>query len=211
MDSDTGEASLGLRIGLNNIGVSVIPPGGGHLNHYTVMVLRKGPAPELERAFVRGNELILQYDLELKPAGPGGRGRPPENAFTVTVDGNERAVTGTRINGRFVTLTLPGAVSHRSRATVSYTVPDMNPLQTATEGLAPPFAELRAANRTPPAGPGTGERNGRELFYTVMTVGEDLDNEWSGYTPPARGPGARRPGPRQLPLQRRRLPDRGGA
>ena len=82
--------------------------------------------PQLEYAEVDGSDLKLSYSEDLKTTAP------PNNAFTVSVDG-EAAVNPTNvvITGNTVTLTLTSAVGKEQTATVSYTKPgaSSNPLQ----------------------------------------------------------------------------------
>ena len=77
-----------------------------------------GTAPELSSAAVNLATLVLTYNEALDIGSS-----PASSAFTVTVEGASRAVTGVSVTGNAVSLTLDSAVLPGEAVTVSYTVP----------------------------------------------------------------------------------------
>ena len=74
--------------------------------------------PELSSATVDGTTLTLTYNEALDEDSV-----PAAEAFTVSVDGNARAVEGVAVNGSRVTLTLASAATPDDPVTVSYAAP----------------------------------------------------------------------------------------
>ena len=147
-------------------------------------VLVRGDPPELEQAYLApafsnettANAVYLRYDRNMDtPVAP------PPSAFSVTVDGDPVAVTGTNFIGNVLKLTMERAVGHRVReVTVNYTRPARNPVQTIAGGLAAELTGHPVENRIPSSGPGNGGASGMELFFATMTVGRDGGNARAG-------------------------------
>ena len=74
--------------------------------------------PKLSGATVDGTTLTLTYDEALDENSV-----PAAETFTVSVDGNARAVDGVAVNGSTVTLTLASAVAADDAVTISYVAP----------------------------------------------------------------------------------------
>ncbi len=81
-------------------------------------------APTLSSATVDEDELVLTYDEALDT-----NSTPATSAFTVTVAGSAVAVSTVTVSGMAVTLDLASAVTSGQTVTVSYAVPDSNPIQ----------------------------------------------------------------------------------
>ena len=82
--------------------------------------------PSLLNAVVSETVLTLTYN---EPLDTGST--PAASRFTVQVNGNTRTVTGVRVAGSAVRLTLSSAVGENDEVTVSYAVPGTNPIQDA--------------------------------------------------------------------------------
>ena len=78
---------------------------------------------------------------------------PAPSAFTVTVDGASRAVTGVSVGDTKVLLTLAPAVRAGETVTVSYTVPGTDPLRDEARNPAAPFADYAVTNIVPATAP----------------------------------------------------------
>ncbi|MCY4574724.1 MAG: cadherin-like beta sandwich domain-containing protein, partial [Gemmatimonadetes bacterium] len=113
---------------------------------YRVLVHRADRPPVLQRMFVYRGDVMLDYDRELRPDGPGtpGPAAPPADAFTVTVDGTEVDVTHTEISSKRLRLRLDTKARPPSEVKVSYAIPSTNPVQTARYGLAAAFSDRLA-------------------------------------------------------------------
>jgi uncharacterized repeat protein (TIGR02059 family) len=74
--------------------------------------------------------IVISYDLSLANIVP------PTSAFNVQVNSVRRTITSVAIVGGKVRLTLSSAVSFGDMVTVTYTKPSVNPLQTASGGVA---------------------------------------------------------------------------
>ena len=85
-----------------------------------------------------GTALNVVFDEDLDSGST-----PAPEAFTVTVDGETRAVVqgGVAVSGAAVTLTLSSAVVAGEDVTVAYTPPDTSPLQDAASNPAASFSE----------------------------------------------------------------------
>ena len=105
-------------------------------------------APMLRSATTTSLELGLTYDENLD-----GGSEPAPSAFTVTVDGASRAVTGVSVGDTKVLLTLAPAVRAGDLVKVSYTVPAMNPLRDEANNPAASFADHPVTNETPATAP----------------------------------------------------------
>ena len=117
-------------------------------------------APTLSTATVDGTTLTLTYDEAL-----GTGSVPAVGAFTVTVAGAARTVSGVSVSGSTVVLTLSSAVTASDAVTVAYTVPTgggANPIQDAAGNDAATFAAQTITNATP----------GILLSRTALTVAE---------------------------------------
>ena len=91
--------------------------------------------------------LALTYDEALDADS-----EPAPSAFSVTVDGASRAVTGVSVGAK-VLLTLASAVRAGDLVTVSYTVPANNPLRDEASNPAAAFADHPVTNETPATAP----------------------------------------------------------
>ena len=105
-------------------------------------------APVLRSATTTALALALTYDEALDADS-----EPVPSAFTVTVDGASRAVTGVTVEDTKVRLTLASAVRAGETVTVSYTVPAMNPLRDEASNPAAAFAGRPVTNGTPATAP----------------------------------------------------------
>ena len=101
--------------------------------------------PMLMSATTTALELALIYDENLDAGS-----EPAPSAFTVTVNGASRGVTGVALDGAKVLLTLASAVQAGDTVTVSYTVPVTNLLRgEGNNPVAPPFADHPVTNEVP--------------------------------------------------------------
>ncbi len=71
---------------------------------------------------------------------------PATSAFTVRVNGNNRAVNAVAISGTRVMLTLASPVEYGNTVTVAYNKPTTNPLQTTAGAQAEPLPATNATN-----------------------------------------------------------------
>ena len=123
-----------------------------------------GTAPVLRSATTTALELALTYDEALDASS-----EPAPSAFTVTVDGAPRAVTGVALDGAKVLLTLASAVRAGETVTVSYTVPVANPLQDGASNPAALFADHPVTNLLP-AELSVEDASGNENTGVVFTI-----------------------------------------
>ena len=105
-------------------------------------------APVLRSATTTALALALIYDENLDASS-----EPAPSAFTVTVDGASRAVTGVSVDETKVLLTLAPAVRAGETVTVSYTVPGTDPLRDEARNPAAAFADHPVTNETPATAP----------------------------------------------------------
>ena len=105
-------------------------------------------APVLRSATTTALALGLTYDESLDADS-----EPAPSAFTITVDGASRAVTGVSVGGTKVLLTLASAVRAGETVTVSYTVPPTNPLRDEANNPAAAFADHPVTNEVPATAP----------------------------------------------------------
>ena len=105
-------------------------------------------APVLESAMVNGATLTLAYSEQLDAGSAPGPG-----AFTVTVAGSARTVTGVAVSGSTVTLTLSSAVERGETVTVGYAVPAANPIQDVLGNEALALTDRSVTNNTPVVSP----------------------------------------------------------
>ena len=106
-----------------------------------------GVKPELAAsggAVVDGTTLTLTYDEPLD-----GSPRPETGDFTVSGGDQARTVTGVRVNGSAVVLTLDAGAEHEEREIqVSYT-PGTNPIRDAAGNQAEALSRVEVTNETP--------------------------------------------------------------
>ena len=100
-------------------------------------------APVLTAATVDAATLTLTYDEALDADST-----PAASAYTVTVDGATRAVSGVAVSGSAVTLTLSSAVTFGQTVTLDYAVPDSNPIRDAAGNAAAALTDQPVANET---------------------------------------------------------------
>ena len=105
-------------------------------------------APMLRSATTTALELKLFHDEVLDADS-----EPAPSAFTVTVNGASRAVTGVSLGDTKVRLTLASAVRAGDTVTVTYTVPAMNPLRDEARNPAAAFSDHPVTNETPATAP----------------------------------------------------------
>ena len=98
-------------LAINDVGESPPSEDGNGTPRETV-------PPELSAASVDGAALTLTFNEALD-----GNSAPPTTAFTVTVNGNVRAVDSVDVTDGTVTLTLASAVMSQDTVKVSYAVP----------------------------------------------------------------------------------------
>ena len=131
--------------------------------------------PTLSSATVNGASLVLTYNEALDTGST-----PAASAYTVTVAGSQRTVSSVTVSGSAVTLTLSSAVTDGQAVTVSYTVPNTNPVQDTGGDDAAALSDQTVTNNTPDTtAPAltTATVNGASL---VLTYDEALD---TGSTP----------------------------
>ena len=105
--------------------------------------------PMLGRAEVNGAALKLVFDERLHAGFV-----PGANAFTVSVGGAERGVTGVSLSGREVRLTLASALAYTDTGVkVRYTKPASNPLQDLAGNEVATFGDHMVTNNSPPPPP----------------------------------------------------------
>ena len=104
-------------------------------------------APVLRSATTTALALGLTYDEDLDAGS-----EPAPSAFTVTVDGVSRAVTGVSVGAK-VLLTLAPAVRAGETVTVSYTVPGTDPLRDEAGNPAAAFSDYPVTNEVPATAP----------------------------------------------------------
>ena len=100
-------------------------------------------APVFSSAEVNGAVLTLTYSETLDPLS-----RPAANAFTVMVADSARAVSTVAISGSVVTLTLLSAVTAGQTVTLSYAVPNANPIRDAAGNNAVALMNQEVTNNT---------------------------------------------------------------
>ena len=100
-------------------------------------------APVLMSATTTALALGLTYDEALDADS-----EPAPSAFSVTVNGASRTVTGVSVGDTKVLLTLAPAVRAGDLVRVSYTVPAMNPLRDEASNPAAAFADHPVTNET---------------------------------------------------------------
>ena len=107
--------------------------------------------PKVARAVVDRETLTLTYGEALDETAT-----PAIGAFAVTVEGAARSVSGVSVSGRAVTLTLASAVTVAEEVTVTYTVPETNPIRDEAQNNAPLLSSRGVRNDTtgPPGTPG---------------------------------------------------------
>ena len=149
------EESVAARTRLQAV-LDSMPVGGGEeilwsLVAGTATEGRPRWRPVLSGATVNGAELMLAYAGVLNTKEP-----PPTDAFTVKVDGTERTVAVSSINGTSVVLMLASPVVSEQTVTVSYDIPHRNAIRHVngdTGHLAAPIADEVVRNTTEPNSP----------------------------------------------------------
>ena len=125
-------------------------------------------APTLTKVTVSGASVVLTYSEVLDETSV-----PATSAYAVKADGSTVAVSNVAISGSKVTLTLASAAT--KSATVTYTVPSMNPVQDANGNDAAALRD-RPASRTLVANTGqtshsqvsrVGEQSGSDQRYAI--------------------------------------------
>ena len=148
---ETNEGSFTISSGLTNdttytFQVQAVNAEGGSGPSNEASATPMDTAPMLQSATTTGLEVGLTYDEDLD-----AHSKPAPSAFTVTVDGDSRAVTGVTVDGAEVVLTLASAVRAGEPVTVSYTVPMTGRLQDEASNPAAAFVAYPVTN--PPTAP----------------------------------------------------------
>ena len=128
-------------LAINDVGESPPSEDGNGTPRETV-------PPELSAASVDGAALTLTFNEALD-----GNSAPPTTAFTVTVNGNVRAVDSVDVSGSAVTLTLASAVMSQDTVKVSYAVPareSADRLRDSAGNVAASFTGQSVTNDTAP-------------------------------------------------------------
>ena len=102
--------------------------------------------PSLQTATVNAASLTLTYDEDLDASSA-----PAAGAYMVTVNNAMRplaAASPVSIMGRTVTLTLASPVEYGDTVTLTYTIPDTNPVQDPEPNSAPGFTDQEVTNNT---------------------------------------------------------------
>ena len=131
----------------------------GLTDESVINVTGDATAPVLRSATVAGSALTLSYDETLDPGSV-----PAKEAFTVKVDTNEVSLAATdpvAVAGSAVTLTLAAAVTAGAVVTVTYAVPDDDPIQDLAGNDAAGLTDRAVDNTTP------------RPVLTRATVGDD--------------------------------------
>ena len=123
-------------------------------------VVTNNTASVLSTATVNGRSLTLRYDSSLDSTST-----PAAAAFTVTVAGAERTVSRLSVSGTSVNLLLSSAVTSGQTVTVSYTVPNTNPIQDLAGNDAAALTNQAVTNSTAPV-LSTATVNGATLVLT---------------------------------------------
>ena len=105
---------------------------------------RTDTVPVLASATVNGSALTLAFDQALSASHV-----PAGSAFTVTVAGSSRAVSGVSLSGSAATLALASAVAHGEAVTVAYTAPSSNGLRDGSGNAVASFSAVSVSNTTP--------------------------------------------------------------
>ena len=149
-----------------SIGASAVSPNEGSINavadaqaanltHAAVAASGHavdGVRPALGSAAVNGAILTLAYGEALD-----GNSTPSPGAFTVSVAGAARSVSGVSVSGSQVSLTLASAVENGDTVTVGYTAPDVSRLRDRAGNAAASFSGRAVTNDTEAAADDTGE------------------------------------------------------
>jgi uncharacterized repeat protein (TIGR02059 family) len=121
----------------NHLRVTVVELRAGYVN------APDSTPPVLQDAHVNGSSLTLAYD---EPLDTGSV--PAASAFSATVNGGARGVSGVSVAGSVVTLTLTTPAAPGDTVTVSYTVPATSPVQDQAGNDAAGFAGRAVTNDT---------------------------------------------------------------
>ena len=102
------------------------------------------PGPALDSATVAGASLVLAFDKALMTAAP------PASAFTVKGAGEvaSQIPTAVSVSGSYVILTLGTAAVDGNTVTMSYAVPDTNPIRDTDGNPAGSFTDKAVTNDT---------------------------------------------------------------
>ena len=102
------------------------------------------PGPALDSAIVAGASLVLAFDKALMTA------KPPASAFTVKGAGGvaSQIPTAVSVSGSYVILTLGTAAVPGNTVTMSYAVPDTNPIRDTDGNSAASFIDKAVPNDT---------------------------------------------------------------
>ena len=119
-------------------------------------------APVLSTSAVNGATLTLTFDQALSAAEPAA------SAFSATVAGSARTVSGVQVSGSSVILMLASAVGHGEAVTLSYAPPSSSPLADGTGNNVAAFGPVSVANNTPAPLPtvSSGAVNGTAVTLT---------------------------------------------
>ena len=146
-------------VGTYTIPVEAEDGGGLSVTHDYMVEVADMAAPTLESVAVDGATLTLTYDEALDTASV-----PAATAFTLV--GTSATVNTVAVSGMEVTLTLSAAVP--DSVTVTYAVPDMNPLQDVAGNDADAFTTQMESQPAPTGVTTTAEAAGAlEVSWTA--------------------------------------------
>ena len=94
---------------------------------------------------VTNDHLVITYGSELDPDST-----PATDAYTVIADAIDREITAVVVSGRTVTLTLFGSVYQGTTVTLSYDVPEDDPIQDREGNPADELTNVDVENRSDP-------------------------------------------------------------
>jgi uncharacterized repeat protein (TIGR02059 family) len=149
--------------------------GGGAVSEVTATPF-DATAPQLLATVVSGSTLTLTYNEALDE-----NSAPQQSAFTVSVGGSERGVSGVSVSGAEVTLSLASPVTSSDSVSVNYMPPGdaaASRIQDAAGNDAAAFSGQAAANHTPL--PGNRAATGQPSIVGTAQVGETLTVSTSG-------------------------------
>ena len=159
-EGDRGAVSIGASaVSLNGGSINAVDDGqAATLTHAAVTASGHavdGVRPALGSAAVNGAVLTLAYSEALD-----GNSTPAPGAFTVSVAGAARSVSGVSVSGSQASLTLATAAENGDTVTVGYAAPDASRLRDRAGNAASSFSGQAATNDTEAAANDAGGGDG---------------------------------------------------